>query len=155
MSVVPFRIGWPFSCCGFCHVDLVLCGESRFQRDLRVLKTYANYSMCDPNNLADWLADVDPRFRQYTYGMVQSGVDRNNILQVTDQQLQFDCRVENGIHRAQILAAARRPARPCLTDSQPAGPDVFISYRRTTGSQLARSDLEPSTIIYHTSFNYI
>ncbi|XP_036419754.1 NAD(+) hydrolase SARM1 [Colossoma macropomum] len=111
--------------------------RKRFLRDLRVLKTYANYSMCDPNNLADWLADIDPRFRQYTYGMVQSGVDRNNILQITDQQLQLDCRMENGIHRAQILAAARRPARPCLTDSQPAGPDVFISYRRTTGSQLA------------------
>ncbi|XP_026884851.2 NAD(+) hydrolase SARM1 [Electrophorus electricus] len=111
--------------------------RKRFLRDLRVLKTYANYSMCDPNNLADWLADVDPRFRQYTYSMVQSGMDRNNILQITDQQLQCDCRVENGIHRAQILAAARRPARPCLTDSQPVGPDVFISYRRSTGSQLA------------------
>ncbi|XP_066515055.1 NAD(+) hydrolase SARM1 [Hoplias malabaricus] len=111
--------------------------RKRFLRDLRVLKTYANYSMCDPNNLADWLADVDPRFRQYTYGMVQSGVDRNNILHITDQQLQCDCKVENGIHRAQILAAARQPARPCLTDSQPTGPDVFISYRRTTGSQLA------------------
>ncbi|KAG9264968.1 NAD(+) hydrolase SARM1 [Astyanax mexicanus] len=111
--------------------------RKRFLRDLRVLKTYANYSMCDPNNLADWLADLDPRFRQYTYGMVQSGVDSNNILQITDQQLQSDCRVENGIHRAQILSAARRPVRPCLTDSHPAGPDVFISYRRTTGSQLA------------------
>ncbi|TRY95371.1 hypothetical protein DNTS_035708 [Danionella cerebrum] len=109
----------------------------RFLRDLRVLKTYANYSTCDPNNLADWLADTDPRFRQYTYGLVQSGVDRNNITQITDQQLLSDCHVTNGIHRAKILSAARRPCKPCLTDSQPAGPDVFISYRRTTGSQLA------------------
>uniref|UniRef100_A0A3Q3IJ71 TIR domain-containing protein n=1 Tax=Monopterus albus TaxID=43700 RepID=A0A3Q3IJ71_MONAL len=31
----------------------------------------------------------------------------------------------------------RRPLKPCHTDAQPAGPDVFISYRRTTGSQLA------------------
>ncbi|TSN57791.1 Sterile alpha and TIR motif-containing protein 1 [Bagarius yarrelli] len=111
--------------------------RKRFMRDLRVLKTYANYSMCDPNNLADWLADIDPRFRQYTYSMVQSGVARNNLLQITDEQLQQDCCIENGIHRAQILAAARRPARPCFTDSKHTGPDVFISYRRTTGSQLA------------------
>ncbi|MCJ8740235.1 hypothetical protein PDJAM_G00056630 [Pangasius djambal] len=111
--------------------------RKRFMRDLRVLKTYANYSMCDPNNLADWLADLDPRFRQYTYSMVQSGVDRNNLLQITDEQLQRDCHIENGIHRAQILAAVRRPARPCFIDSQRTGPDVFISYRRTTGSQLA------------------
>ncbi|ROL53350.1 Sterile alpha and TIR motif-containing protein 1 [Anabarilius grahami] len=108
-----------------------------FLRDLRVLKTYANYSTCDPNNLADWLADVDPRFRQYTYGLIQSGVDRNNIAHITDQQLLSDCHVENGIHRAKILSTARRPAKPCLTDSHPTGPDVFISYRRTTGSQLA------------------
>ncbi|XP_071756812.1 NAD(+) hydrolase SARM1 [Centroberyx gerrardi] len=111
--------------------------RKRFLRDLRVLKTYANYSTCDPNNMADWLAEVDPRFRQYTYGLVQSGVDRNNVQTVTDQQLQCDCCVENGVHRAKILAANRRPFKPCLTDSQPPGPDVFISYRRTTGSQLA------------------
>lgn len=112
----------------------------RFLRDLRVLKTYANYSTCDPNNLADWLADIDPRFRQYTYGLVQSGVDRKCITHITDQQLQSDCHIENGIHRAKILSSARRPVKPSLTDSQPAWPDVFISYRRTTGSQLARLD---------------
>ncbi|XP_056612824.1 NAD(+) hydrolase SARM1 [Triplophysa dalaica] len=111
--------------------------RKRFLRELRVLKTYANYSTCDPNNLADWLADIDPRFRQYTYGLVQSGVDRNSIAHITDQQLQSDCHIDNGIHRAKILSPARRPTKPCLTDSQPAGPDVFISYRRTTGSQLA------------------
>ncbi|CAB1347861.1 unnamed protein product [Coregonus sp. 'balchen'] len=61
--------------------------RKRFLRDLRVLKTYANYSTCDPNNMADWLGEVDPRFRQYTYGLVQSGVDRKNVLHLTDQQL--------------------------------------------------------------------
>ncbi|XP_062408997.1 NAD(+) hydrolase SARM1 isoform X2 [Sardina pilchardus] len=111
--------------------------RKRFLRDLRVLKTYANYSTCDPNNLADWLADVDPRFRQYTYGLVQSGVDRKNIVHVTDEQLRTDCSVENGVHRAKILSALRHPKKACLTDAQPSGPDVFISYRRTTGSQLA------------------
>ncbi|XP_010865436.2 sterile alpha and TIR motif-containing protein 1 [Esox lucius] len=111
--------------------------RKRFLRDLRVLRFYANYSTCDPNNMADWLGEVDPQFRQYTYGMVQSGMDRKNLFQITDQQLKSDCHIENGIHRAKILAAARRPTKPCLTDAQPPGPDVFISYRRTTGSQLA------------------
>ncbi|XP_076137614.1 NAD(+) hydrolase SARM1 [Alosa pseudoharengus] len=122
------------------HNDLGMSSgltRKRFLRDLRVLKTYANYSTCDPNNLADWLADVDPRFRQYTYGLVQSGVDRKNIVHITDEQLRTDCSVENGVHRAKILAALRHPKKACLTDAQPCGPDVFISYRRTTGSQLA------------------
>ncbi|XP_034404842.1 sterile alpha and TIR motif-containing protein 1 [Cyclopterus lumpus] len=111
--------------------------RKRFLRDLRVLKTYANYSTCDPNNMADWLVMVDPRFRQYTYGLVQSGVDRNIVQSLTDLQLQHDCNIDNGVHRARILSANRRPLKPCHTDAQPAGPDVFISYRRTTGSQLA------------------
>lgn len=111
--------------------------RKRFLRDLRVLKTYANYSTCDPNNMADWLVEVDPRFRQYTYGLVQSGVDRNNVQHLTDQQLGQDCLIGNGVHRAKILDASRKPLRPCHTDARPAGPDVFISYRRTTGSQLA------------------
>lgn len=93
--------------------------------------------------MADWLVEVDPRFRQYTYGLVQSGVDRSNVQNVTDQQLQHDCHIINGVHRAKILSFSRRPLKLCHTDAQPAGPDVFISYRRTTGSQLARSELEP------------
>lgn len=111
-----------------------------------MLKTYANYSTCDPHNMADWLVEVDPRLRQYTYSLVQSGVDRNNVQAVTDQQLQHDCHIDNGVHRAKILSFSQRPAKPSLTDSQPAGPDVFISYRRTTGSQLARSGLGFSTL---------
>ncbi|KAA8594246.1 hypothetical protein FQN60_005080, partial [Etheostoma spectabile] len=115
----------------------VLSHPCRFLRDLRVLKTYANYSTCDPNNMADWLVEVDPRFRQYTYGLVQSGVDSNNVQSLTDLQLQNDCHIDNGVHRAKILSANHRALKPCHTDAQPAGPDVFISYRRTTGSQLA------------------
>ncbi|XP_004075485.1 sterile alpha and TIR motif-containing protein 1 [Oryzias latipes] len=111
--------------------------RKRFLRELRVLKTYADYSTSDPNNMSDWLAEVDPLFRQYTYGMVQSGVDRNNILNLNDHHLQYDCHIENGVHRAKILSASRKPSKPCHTDAQPPGPDVFISYRRTTGSQLA------------------
>ncbi|XP_048836798.1 NAD(+) hydrolase SARM1 [Brienomyrus brachyistius] len=122
-----------------CHdLGMSQClARKRFVRELRVLKTYADYSMCDPNNLADWLATVDPAFRQYTYSLVQSRVDRQNLLQITDQQLESDCHVANGIHRAKILSATRRFSKPSLVDSGPDGPDVFISYRRTTGSQLA------------------
>lgn len=123
-------------------------------RDLRVLKTYANYSTCDPHNMADWLVEVDPRLRQYTYSLVQSGVDRSNVQAVSDQQLQHDCHIDNGIHRAKILSFSQRPAKPSLTDSQPAGPDVFISYRRTTGSQLARSEPGFSTGPMQTYFSH-
>ncbi|OCT91091.1 NAD(+) hydrolase SARM1 isoform X2 [Xenopus laevis] len=115
--------------------------RKRFMRELVELKTFANYSMCDRSNLADWLGSVDPRFRQYTYNLVTSGIDRNFLHHVTEQQLEQDCHISVGFHRVRILSAAREMLHsplPCSVGKSSAdGPDVFISYRRSTGSQLA------------------
>uniref|UniRef100_UPI00398E4AB4 NAD(+) hydrolase SARM1 n=1 Tax=Pristiophorus japonicus TaxID=55135 RepID=UPI00398E4AB4 len=128
----------------------------RFFRELTELKTYANYSSCDPSNLADWLGSIDPHFRQYTYNLVQRGIGRETLPRVTDQQLKSDCQIEVGFHRERILSAAKGEAQSIEQDTdkelinpelllprapaeyqQSKGPDVFISYRRSTGSQLA------------------
>ncbi|XP_060612750.2 NAD(+) hydrolase SARM1 [Anolis sagrei] len=115
--------------------------RKRFFRELTELKTYANYSSCDRSNLADWLGAVEPKFRQYTYPLVSCGIDRNFLHRVTEQQLQEDCRIGLGFHRVRILNAAREMLHsplPCnSTKSIAEGTDVFISYRRNTGSQLA------------------
>ncbi|MXQ84566.1 hypothetical protein E5288_WYG020882 [Bos mutus] len=113
----------------------------RFLRELTELKTFANYATCDRSNLADWLGSLDPRFRQYTYGLVSCGLDRSLLHRVSEQQLLEDCGICLGVHRARILTAAREMLHsplPC-TGGKPSGdaPDVFISYRRNTGSQLA------------------
>ncbi|XP_075760562.1 NAD(+) hydrolase SARM1 isoform X2 [Pelodiscus sinensis] len=115
--------------------------RKRFFRELTELKTYANYSTCDRSNLADWLGSIDPKFRQYTYNLVTCGIDRNFLHRVTEEQLQEDCHISVGFHRVRILSAAREmlhsplPCSGCKSSSE--GPDVFISYRRSTGSQLA------------------
>ncbi|XP_074869790.1 NAD(+) hydrolase SARM1 [Carettochelys insculpta] len=115
--------------------------RKRFFRELTELKTFANYSTCDRSNLADWLGGVDPKFRQYTYNLVTCGIDRNFLHRVTDEQLQEDCHIHVGFHRMRILSAAREMLHsplPCSGSKSTAeGPDVFISYRRSTGSQLA------------------
>uniref|UniRef100_H9GIF8 NAD(+) hydrolase SARM1 n=1 Tax=Anolis carolinensis TaxID=28377 RepID=H9GIF8_ANOCA len=115
--------------------------RKRFFRELTELKTYANYSSCDRSNLADWLGAVEPKFRQYTYSLVSCGIDRNFLHRVTEQQLLEDCRIGLGFHRVRILNAAREMLHsplPCnSTKSIAEGTDVFISYRRNTGSQLA------------------
>ncbi|XP_006042263.2 NAD(+) hydrolase SARM1 [Bubalus bubalis] len=115
--------------------------RKRFLRELTELKTFANYATCDRSNLADWLGSLDPRFRQYTYGLVSCGLDRSLLHRVSEQQLLEDCGICLGVHRARILTAAREMLHsplPC-TGGKPSGdaPDVFISYRRNTGSQLA------------------
>uniref|UniRef100_A0A8D1J911 NAD(+) hydrolase SARM1 n=1 Tax=Sus scrofa TaxID=9823 RepID=A0A8D1J911_PIG len=116
--------------------------RKRFFRELTELKTFANYATCDRSNLADWLGSLDPRFRQYTYGLVSCGLDRSLLHRVSEQQLLEDCGIRLGVHRVRILTAAREMLHsplPC-TGSKPSGdvPDVFISYRRNSGSQLAR-----------------
>ncbi|XP_074119791.1 NAD(+) hydrolase SARM1 [Sminthopsis crassicaudata] len=115
--------------------------RKRFSRELTELKTFANYATCDRSNLADWLGSLDPRFRQYTYGLVSCGVDRTLLHRVSEQQLQEDCGIHIGFHRVRILTAAREmlhsplPCSGCKSSSE--SPDVFISYRRSSGSQLA------------------
>ncbi|XP_058139789.1 NAD(+) hydrolase SARM1 [Dasypus novemcinctus] len=115
--------------------------RKRFFRELTELKTFANYATCDRSNLADWLGSLDPRFRQYTYGLVSCGLDRSLLHRVSEQQLLEDCGIRLGVHRTRIIAAAREMLHsplPC-TSCKPSGdtPDVFISYRRNSGSQLA------------------
>ncbi|XP_062888046.1 NAD(+) hydrolase SARM1 isoform X2 [Mobula hypostoma] len=122
----------------------------RFLRELRELKINANYSTCDPGNLADWLAGIDLYFRQYTYHLVHCGIGKETLSRVTEEQLRRDCGIENGVHRARIFAAGQgkmpdthrdidlQPNLPCdLVEAKDKAPDVFISYRRSTGSQLA------------------
>ncbi|XP_070338813.1 NAD(+) hydrolase SARM1 isoform X3 [Equus asinus] len=115
--------------------------RKRFFRELTELKTFASYATCDRSNLADWLGSLDPRFRQYTYGLVSCGLDRSLLHRVSEQQLLEDCGIRLGVHRARILSAAREMLHsplPC-SGCKPGGdtPDVFISYRRNSGSQLA------------------
>ncbi|XP_051014015.1 NAD(+) hydrolase SARM1 [Acomys russatus] len=115
--------------------------RKRFFRELTELKTFASYATCDRSNLADWLGSLDPRFRQYTYGLVSCGLDRSLLHRVSEQQLLEDCGIRLGVHRTRILSAAREMLHsplPC-SGGKPSGdtPDVFISYRRNSGSQLA------------------
>ncbi|XP_055513715.1 NAD(+) hydrolase SARM1 [Leucoraja erinacea] len=112
----------------------------RFTRELSELKTNANYTTCDPSSLSDWLGSIDPHFRQYTYNLVHCGIGKGTLSGVTEEQLVSDCRIENGIHRARIYATGQELLSnlpQSRVETCDGSPDVFISYRRSTGSQLA------------------
>jgi hypothetical protein len=98
--------------------------------------------------------------------MIQAGVDRASLKSITEEQLAYECNVANSLHRAKILETIRSkscknytffsfapkhdsPVSYCadVVNSQVAASeeadadktlDVFISYRRSNGSQLAR-----------------
>ena len=108
----------------------------RFFRELTELKTFANYSTCDRSNLADWLGSLDPRVRQYTYGLVSCGLDRSLLHRVSEQQLLEDCGVHLGVHRTRILTAAR---------GQPAPPPSWRGGARQGGA--SKPDTVPACIL--------
>jgi len=84
------------------------CTTCRFLRDLAKLKQIADYECCDPTHLDDWLKELGVEFRQYTYQMLKSGVDRRVLRFLSDEHLLKDCGIVNGIHRLRILESAKR-----------------------------------------------
>ncbi|KAK0047671.1 sterile alpha and TIR motif-containing protein 1-like isoform X1 [Biomphalaria pfeifferi] len=125
--------------------------RKRFLRELRDLKISSDYTSCDPSMLGAWLQDVGEDMSQYTYQMLNTGVDRPLLRFMKDNHLLEDCKISNGIHRMKILAKIEE-LRSSLSSSASSAPndsvdgmtchkppiDVFISYRRSNGSQLAR-----------------
>lgn len=126
--------------------------RKRFLRELRDLKISSDYTSCDPSMLGAWLQDVGEDMSQYTYQMLYTGVDRPLLRSINDTHLAQDCNIVNGIHRMKILAkieelrssmcsptsAAYDSVDALSSVSQHKPPiDVFISYRRSNGSQLA------------------
>ncbi|OQR76935.1 sterile alpha and TIR motif-containing protein 1-like [Tropilaelaps mercedesae] len=113
-----------------------------FLRELRKLKQMADYSSVDASNIAQVLSNIDAEFTQYTYGFLRSGVDTSALSRLTEDQLQNECGIDNSVHRRKILSYILM-MYPCSNEVE-AGEDskkcidAFISYRRSTGSQLAR-----------------
>lgn len=115
--------------------------RKRFLRELNQLKRMADYTSCDSTNLNQILHSLGPEFCQYTYGMLHSGVQRDTLKYLTEEQLAIDCGMDNSIHRLRVAQAIRGFAQQSENGEEEdvcnKSLDVFISYRRSNGSQLA------------------
>ncbi|XP_049542919.1 NAD(+) hydrolase sarm1 isoform X3 [Anopheles darlingi] len=112
----------------------------RFERELQNLKKMADYSSRDHDGIHSFLNRIGPEYTIYTYALLNAGVDLESLRDLDEDQLISPCGIKNSIHRARILNVIR------LSDSIPAlrseqstekSLDVFVSYRRSNGSQLA------------------
>jgi len=104
-------------------------------RELSELKKMTDYSSCDKTSLNEFLQTLDPIFCAYTYNMLNAGVDKKTLRLLTEDQL-VECGIINSIHRQRISEAIRgETGFYDYTDNK--SHDAFISYRRSTGSQLA------------------
>lgn len=96
----------------------------------------ADYTSCDKTSLNDFLQSLDPSFCAYTYSMLNAGVDKKSLRLLSEEQLLTECGIVNSIHRQRIFDAIR--GENGLYDyMENKSLDAFISYRRSTGSQLA------------------
>lgn len=125
----------------------------RFLRELINLKRIADYSSMDKSNLSGALSSGrDCEFVQYIYPLINLGVTRDNIHLLDGDQLLHECQVTNTVHRMKLGQAIkglqeRQLAKLSSDDlgshegsllgGQNKTLDVFVSYRRATGSQLA------------------
>ncbi|KAJ8044288.1 Sterile alpha and TIR motif-containing protein 1 [Holothuria leucospilota] len=128
----------------------------RFLRELALLKS----NTCSGDwELKDWLKNLGPEYPQYTHNLMHCGIDLDLLPFISEDHLSSDAGITNGVHRMKILRAVRpmavtrdyprvfdspsRPKRSILpsdqldTGSALKNLDVFISYRRATGSLLA------------------
>lgn len=112
----------------------------RFKRELENLKKMADYSSKDVANIANFLQNIGPEFVIYTYSMLNAGVDKESLMHLNEDQLVMECGIKNSIHRSRILNAIKcMENRLALSaeENMDKTLDVFVSYRRSNGSQLA------------------
>jgi hypothetical protein len=111
----------------------------RFTRELQNLKKMADYSSRDIANLNTFLQTIGPEFCIYTYSMLNAGVDKESLRNLTEDQLIVECGIKNSIHRLRILNTIKEESTLSAQsqESMEKSLDVFVSYRRSNGSQLA------------------
>lgn len=112
----------------------------RFKRELENLKKMTDYSSKDAANICSFLQKIAPEFTIYTYSMLNAGVDKESLKNLTEDQLVMECGIKNSIHRARILSTIKcmeSTLAQSTEDNLDKTLDVFVSYRRSNGSQLA------------------
>ncbi|XP_055324987.1 NAD(+) hydrolase sarm1 isoform X2 [Sitodiplosis mosellana] len=112
----------------------------RFKRELENLKKMADYSSKDVANICNFLQSIGQEFTIYTYSMLNAGVDKESLKNLTDDQLVMECGIKNSIHRFRILNTIKcmeNSLALSTEDNMDKTLDVFVSYRRSNGSQLA------------------
>lgn len=81
--------------------------RKRFMRELAHLKIITDYSSCDPSNLAEILEALGELYLQYTYNLVNAGIDLDSLSCISEEQLAAECSIDNSIHRQKIINAAQ------------------------------------------------
>lgn len=102
----------------------------------------ADYTSRDTANINNFLQGLGPEFSIYTYSLLNAGVEtKDSLRNISEDQLLNECGIMNSIHRYRIMEGIRQLedglANGLNEDNMDKSLDVFVSYRRSNGSQLA------------------
>lgn len=102
----------------------------------------ADYTSRDSANINNFLQSLGPEFCTYTYSLLNAGVETKDALRnISEDQLLHECTIINSIHRFRIMEGIRQLENRIGSELNDESPDksldVFVSYRRSNGSQLA------------------
>ncbi|CEF63838.1 Ectoderm-expressed 4 [Strongyloides ratti] len=113
--------------------------RKKFLRELESLKIAADYSSIDDSNLDTFLMSLSPELSAYTYPMLNAGITRAMLPQITEEWMVNVCGMTNEIHKYKLKQALQDGKH--IDDIEVAQLskqyDIFISYRRSNGNQLA------------------
>lgn len=107
-----------------------------FDRELRSLKKITDYSSVDNDRISELLQSISPEYVIYTYPFLTAGITKKTLRRITEDQLSFECGIANSIHRKDIIQEIQKFSHD-NDDHHDRPLDIFISYRRSNGSQLA------------------
>ncbi len=116
-----------------------------FLKEIKRLRCLVDISKQDDENIGVWLTGVSNTLSSYKVDFIRHGVSRSLLPHLTDAALQ-ELGVHSGLDRLKLLLAVDALSsgdsdQPDSAFTSPvkkrSGCDVFISYRRTNGSQLA------------------
>lgn len=113
-------------------------------RQIHALRLKADPSRGDAESICKWLVQTNRQLALYKVDFVREGVTQNTLCHMTDDIL-VEMGVSKRLDRVRIMMAVEEMTPPLSTSStgqrvsQVAKKknDIFISYRRSTGSQLA------------------
>lgn len=118
-----------------------------FLQEVERLRCLADISGRDQDNVCKWLTGVCKNLTVYKVDFIRNGVSKSLLPHLTDDLMQ-ELGISRGLDRLKLLLAVESMGRSQgdMSDGshtslplpvQKKGCDVFISYRRANGSQLA------------------
>jgi len=121
--------------------------RKRFLRELRNLRKSSDYSCCNGAEVADFLSSIGADFREYTYNLVNKdmSVDYMKKLGAGDlQDMMKEVGIENIVHQHRIVESItfvdeefKSNDFSDSTDSSESAYDVYLTYPRPNGAELA------------------